>query len=271
MNGSTFPHRSALADYCETYAQSYECNAVLVKLFSRWVQFDLLVSLLTADAEYRLGNRNTPMTMGELKEESRLSHRAIQIFLPTLAFYRLIKIQTHPDDRRVRSLVPQPRLEKILTDWLTQAFRFIDRCKFNDAIPLTPLLQDPDWFLSFKGLAGRAYLSGALPWREYPLIAFFAERHAGFQLLAVTMSCHYRERPYMDARRFKSLFGVSRSHIYKLLLDAKAHGWIDRCEDSPAYVPTQAMVTSFEAFVIAESRFLIHHATMSKPSQMGRP
>ncbi|MCD8504935.1 MAG: hypothetical protein LRY49_08110 [Burkholderiaceae bacterium] len=73
-------HHGALADYCEAFAQSYECNALLVKLFSKWIQFDLLVSLLTADAEFRLGKRTTQMTVGEIKEESGLSHRAIQIF-----------------------------------------------------------------------------------------------------------------------------------------------------------------------------------------------
>ncbi|MCD8516424.1 MAG: hypothetical protein LRY56_04865 [Burkholderiaceae bacterium] len=257
-------HHGALADYCEAFAQSYECNALLVKLFSKWIQFDLLVSLLTADAEFRLGKRTTQMTVGEIKEESGLSHRAIQIFLPTLAFYRLIEIHSLPNDRRARTVIPLPKLEKVLTDWLTQAFRFIDHCDLNNAIKLSPLLQDPEWFLQFKAQAGRACLSGEFAWQDYPLIAFFSERHAGFQLLAIVMCCHYRGQPCTNVSRYKSLFGVSRSHIFKLVQDAKAHGWIDQDAATAGYVPTEAMVVAFEAFVLDEAKFLLHHATTSR-------
>lgn len=266
MQDQTIIDRDALAAYCEAFAQSYECNAILVKLFSKWVQFDLLVSLLTADAEYRLGQRAIPMTVGEIKQESGLSHRTIQILLPTLAFYRLIEIQALPNDRRSRVVIPLPKLEKVLTNWLAQAFRFIDCCKFGNARKLSPLLEDPDWFLAFKSQAGRAYLSGELPWQHYPLIAFFAERHAGFQMLAVIMSCHYRGRPYADSNRYKSLFGVSRSHLYKLLQDAKEQGWICRRDDLPAYDPTPAMAVAFEKFVIEEAWFLLRHGVASSVS-----
>lgn len=257
-------HHGALADYCEAFAQSYECNALLVKLFSRWIQFDLLVSLLTADAEYRLGKRITPMTVGEIKEESGLSHRAIQIFLPTLAFYRLVEIHPLPNDRRTRAVIPLPKIGKVLTDWLTQAFRFIDHCELNNAIKLSPLLQDPDWFLRFKAQAGRASLSGEFAWQDYPLVAFFSERHAGFQLLAIVMCCHYRGQPCTNVSRYKSLFGVSRSHIFKLVQDAKARGWIDHDAATAGYVPTEAMVVAFEAFVLDEAQFLLHHAKTSR-------
>lgn len=258
-------HRDALGAYCRAFAESYECNAILVKLFSNWIQFDLLISLLTADAEYRLGKRATPMTIGEIKEESNLSHRAIQIFLPTLAFYKLIEIHPLPNDRRARSVIPLPKLEKVLTDWLTQAFKFIDSCEFVDAIKLSPLLHDQDWFLAFKGQAGRAYLSGVFSWRDYPLIAFFSERVAGFQLLAVIMSSHYLGQPCTNVTRYRSLLGVSRSHLYKLLQNAKSHGWIDQDLVTSAYVPTQAMVTAFEEFVIDEAQFLLNH---TKPSRL---
>lgn len=261
-------HHGALADYCEGFAQSYECNAILVKLFSKWIQFDLLVSLLTADAEHRLGARTTPMTVGEIKEESGLSERAIQIFLPTLAFYRLIEIHPSPNDRRARTVTPLPKIERILTDWLTQAFRFIDRCEFNDAVKLSPMLQDPDWFLRFKAQAGRASLSGEFAWRDYPLVAFFSDRHAGFQLLAVIMACHYRGRPCKDLSKYKSLFGVSRSHLYKLLQDAKAHGWIEQDAGLSTYMPTAAMLNAFEAFVIDEAQFLLGHATASRTDSL---
>jgi hypothetical protein len=263
MPQQTILHHGALADYCEAFAQSYECNALLVKLFSKWIQFDLLVSLLTADAEFRLGKRTTPMTVGEIKEESGLSHRAIQIFLPTLAFYRLIEIQSLPNDRRVRTVIPLPKIEKVLTDWLEQAFRFIDQCHFQDAIKLSPLLRDPDWFLTFKAQAGRASLSGEFAWQDYPLIAFFSQRHAGFQLLAIVMCCHYRGQPCMNVSRYKSLFGVSRSHIFKLVQDAKTHGWLGQEAATAGYVPTEAMVVAFEAFVVDEAQFLLQHATAS--------
>lgn len=256
-------HRGALADYCEAFAQSYECNALLVKLFSKWIQFDLLVSLLTADAEFRLGKRTTPMTVGEVKEESGLSDRAIQIFLPTLAFYRLIEIHPLPNDRRARTVIPLPKIERVLTDWLEQAFRFIDQCELHDAIKLSPLLQDPDWFLTFKARAGRASLSGEFAWQDYPLIAFFSQRHAGFQLLAIVMCCHYRGQPCVNVGRYKSLFGVSRSHIFKLVQDAKAHGWLFQDEVTTGYAPTEAMIVAFEAFVVDEAQFLLRHAASS--------
>lgn len=253
-------HHSALADYCANFAQSYECNAILVKLFSKWVQFDLVVSLLTADAEYRLGQRATPMTVSEVKQESGLSERAVQILLPTLAFYRMVQVNSLPNDRRVKTVTPLPRLEKVLTDWLAQAFQFIDRCEFGDAINLSPLLQDAEWFLMFKCRAGQAHRRGEFAWRDYPLVAFFSERHAGFQLLAAIMSCHYRGQPYTAYDRYKSLFGVSRSHLYKLLQEAKAHGWLDQQAQSPAYTPTDTTVMAFEEFVIDECQFLRRHA-----------
>ena len=268
MAKHNFLHRGALADYCEAFAQSYECNVLLVKLFSKWIQFDLLVSLLTADAEFRLGKRTTPITVREIKEESGLSHRVIQIFLPTLAFYRLIKTHPLPNDRRARTVIPLPKIEKVLTDWLEQAFQFIDQCHFQDAIKLSPLLQDPDWFLTFKAQAGRASLSGEFAWQDYPLIAFFSQRHAGFQLLVIVMCYHYRGQPCVNVSRYKILVGVSRSHIFKLVQDAKTHGWLFQDEATTGYVPTEAMVVAFEAFVVDEAQFLLQHATSHATSSL---
>lgn len=251
--------REALAIYCETFANSYRYNAVLIKLVSRWDLFDMAAAIMTADAEWQMGIRQAPMAMGELKRSLRISPRSVQVLVPILSFYGLVKVCANPEDKRISWIHPLPKLEGPFLVWLLAALSFIDACS-PEQPPLSALTKETNALQMFKAHAGRDYLNGALPWDQHELIRYFAQRDAGFQLLCSLMVSHYRNTPFNSVSSFRSLFGVSRSHLHNMLKQAKKEKWLEYDKDRRVYLCTLRMIESFETFVLAEAHFLKRHA-----------
>jgi hypothetical protein len=252
-------NHQVLAEYCEAFARSFRGNAILVKLVSRLTHYDLLIAILITEAEWRLGTRASPMTIGELKRSSNLSPRSIQVITTALRFYDLLETRVNPDDRRSQILLGTPKLDRIFLEWLQPGLLFLDHCLPPHQIKAFNILEDPDLLMSFKANAGRAYLEGALDWSRYEEMAYFGQHHAGFQLLASLLACHYQGQTYTTSAGFHSLFGVSQSHIRNILTGAAAKELVNFSVRDQAVRCTPKLINGFEQYILDELAFFESH------------
>ena len=164
-----------------------------------------------------------------------------QAIIALLRWGGYIEPTTDPADRRRKVMVPTARM--------TESFREMVRDQFTALSMAAPeyanaprRLDDPAFFAAFLRRQHRGFLNGFRLTGLSPVAERFMDRNCGFPLL---ISLYLAGEQPVSVSALARRFGVSRTHVMRLLADAEAEGLALR-EPAPRRLPGLAdVVASF--------------------------
>jgi len=177
------------------------------------------------------GSGLTPSRMKELCREFDICSRGrAEVMLSLMRYAGYLSPAPDPRDRRVNRLVATPRLVALLRErW---------RVWFTALAPMLPegraaldVLDDENFaremlkamMLRFR--AGNRFIAVPIP-DDMPALQLFADRNAGMLILASLISTAEADGATASIAGLARRFGVSRTHVLKLLRDAEDEGSI---------------------------------------------
>lgn len=225
-----FPEARKL--YLDGFLAVYEGDPFLVRLLIEMGRIALYVLIVSLDAAQDPARRETWLTIGLLKQViaqfGLASSRHVDHLVACLCAVGFLEQRPSERDRRVRILAPTEKLRAHDRDWLVAQYS-----------PLTVLYPQHDYSLVMQGdldfqalhrrtttlfipLGGKLTLS-------VPDVTLFLERAGGYLVIATVLQSAMAQAdqhagvPYAD---IGDRFGISRTHVRKLLTAAEERGLV---------------------------------------------
>jgi hypothetical protein len=250
---------AARAAFVEAVLALYEGNAFLNRLLLeavRQITFNMIVQLY---CRYDEADRSTWPTMRLLKQQMVLfglsSPRRIEDLVAKLVRFKLLQQRPSQHDGRVRILTPTTAMMSLDLDWLAALYRPL-QVMFPDPGYPEPVKCDPAFQRVQRVVALGFSERGADILASNPGMLLFHTRDAGVtilvKLIQMTLAAGKStvELSYSD---IGTRFGVSRTHVRKLLEDAERADLMRLSGKGERLVELKpAMLGAFDRFV-AES------------------
>ena len=264
---------AARAALVEAVLALYEGNAFLNRLLLeavRQITFNMIVQLY---CRYDEADRSTWPTMRLLKQQMVLfglsSPRRIEDLVAKLVRFKLLQQRPSQHDGRVRILTPTTAMMSLDLDWLGALYRPL-QVMFPDPGYPEPVKRDPAFQRVQRVVALGFSERGADILASNPGMLLFHTRDAGVtilvKLIQMTLAAGKStvELSYSDVG---TRFGVSRTHVRKLLEDAERADLMRLSGKGERLVELKpAMLGAFDRFV-AESMSghdLLYGITLSR-------
>ena len=210
----------------------YEHNPFLNRLLLEVGRNILFVVIMCLHARHDEDDRDTWPTLQLVKDSmvafGLASPRRVADLVSRLIKTRYLAQQVSPHDRRVRILVPTPRMIAQDQDWLTSHYVPL-QVMFPDPGYASIIGRDPAFHLQQRVVAGSLFPMAVSLMQRNPVIMHFQRREAGVMLLIKLMQL---AGPSLDTSREISYsdigerFGVSRTQVRKLMQEAEAQGLV---------------------------------------------
>jgi DNA-binding MarR family transcriptional regulator len=191
----------------------------------RQVTFNLIVSL---HLRHEVTDRTTWPTPRRLKDElstfGLASERRIDALVARLI--QLGYVESHPSehDRRVRILSPTAKMMSLDREWLVYNYVPL-QVMFPDPGYPEPMARDPAFQRAQRLVALDFSAEGAKLMASNPAVMRFLNRDAGIlvliKLVQMSIPGSAKDLSYAD---IGARFGISRTHVRRLLEDAARHG-----------------------------------------------
>jgi len=250
---------AARAAFVEAVLGLYEGNAFLNRLLLeavRQVTFNMIVQL---HCRYDEADRSTWPTMRLLKQQMVVfglsSPRRIEDLVAKLVRFGFLARRPSLRDGRVRLLTPTAKMMSLDLDWLAALHRPL-QVMFPDIGYSQPIKRDVAFQRAQRVVALGFSARGADVLASNPGMLLFHTRDAGvtilIKLIQMTMAAGNSavELSYSD---IGGRFGVSRTHVRKLLQDAERADLVQVSGQGERLVALKpAMLSAFDRFV-AES------------------
>lgn len=247
----------------------YENNPFLSRLLAVTQRSAVFFNTLTLAAAYDTADRSTWPTIGLLQETmvpyQLSSRRSIEAIVARFAETGYISRQPVASDGRLRLLMPTEKMLAHDLDWLKVYFSPL-AVMFPALGYAAPMRRDRVFRTAVRRV-GRASLGEAVKLlASNPTITFIMNRDAGMMILIKLMQAGSAEGP--KPAGFTDLadrFGISRTHVRRLLRDAEKEGLLRLSEAGVALEPR--LVAAFDRFLadcMAGFHYL-HHLAMASP------
>jgi hypothetical protein len=211
----------------------YEDNPFLTRLLLEAGRYLTFGNIMCMHARYDETDRSTWPTMGRLKESMLqfgvASPRRVEALVARLVHSGFLEMVPAKQDRRVRILTPTERMIDQDLDWLAAHYLPL-HVLYPDA-GYAPLVQRDRAFQTAQRLVCMDFLGhGAGILANNPGIMLFLGRDAGVMILIKLIQMTHAAKdvsaiglsyPDIGAR-----FGVSRTHVREVLLEAERAGFV---------------------------------------------
>jgi DNA-binding MarR family transcriptional regulator len=211
----------------------YEGDVFLTRLLleaARQVIFNMIIHL---HALYDEADRSTWPTIARLKEEmvrfGLASPRRIEALVARLIHNGLLESAPSKQDRRVRILMPTERMLELDRDWLA-ATHLPLQVMFPDPGYDLVMGKDPSFQRAQRLVAKDFHGRGAEILSSNPGIMVFMSRDAGMMILIkLAQAARDAGKSAAEGLTYADIgarFGVSRTHVRKVLADAESAGLV---------------------------------------------
>ena len=246
----------------------YENNPFLSRLLAVTQRSAVFFNTLTLDAAYDAADRSTWPTMGLLQETmvpyQLSSRRSIEAIVARFVETGYMSRRTIATDHRVRLLTPTEKSLIHDLDWVRVYYSPL--VVMFPACGYAPPMRRDRAFRTALRRAGRDSLADAAKLLETnPTITFLMNRDAGMMVLIKLMQTGGAQG--LSRVGFTDLadrFGISRTHVRRILQDAEREGLLRLSEAGVAL--EQPLVAAFDRFLadcMAGFHFLFHLAMAS--------
>jgi hypothetical protein len=250
---------TARSAYIDAVLALYEGDTFLTRLVleaARTVIFAIIISL---DARHDESDRATWPTISLLKQQMAqfglASPRRIEDLVARLIHTGFLESNPAKQDGRVRLLRPADKMLKTDQAWLAAHYLPLDVMFPNPGYP-QPMRRDPSFQQAQRVLAIGFLGHGAQIMAGNPAMMLFLARDAGVTILMKLIQIAGKSEGgacELSHEDIGALFGVSRTHVRKILQDAAKQGLIALSgRGHRAFEITPMMWQAFDRFV-AES------------------
>jgi DNA-binding MarR family transcriptional regulator len=225
-----FSHAQAL--YLDLYEAPFKNNPFLVRLFGSAGRSVAFLTALRLAALQVPGDETTLLTPRRMQEVAVRS-RVIRPRTMTNALARLratgyLKSSPVPGDRRQSALQPTEKALTYYRDWVSAHIRPLAMI-FPDRNYSAGVNGEPDFLLAQRRAGARVIARSGEVLARNPDIMLFLTRDAGYFILTILLQ-QVRDSGGLSAAPLGALsdrFGISRTHVRKVLQTAQAAGLLD--------------------------------------------
>ena len=257
--------------YGEIMPEYFSNNMLLNKVVTEADRFHILVYALYLYDTRDANDPRTGLTLSNLqktcKKQGVASSGRVMAILGIMQLAGYLTRKASVQDSRVVHLAPTPAFIRIVEGWNRAIFRIIDAVTLNDGLADSHVeLPRLGWEMRRRG--AETLLNGWYLLDAYPEPAHFINRDAGWMLLlhCVAQSLRLGERREIapvsvELRSFGKRFGVSRSHLRRLLESAHAADLLEAPPRNGADIRlSPRLVASFLTCMASELSFCREHA-----------
>jgi len=220
--------------YLDRFLEVYGGDPFLVRLLIESGRFFVFHYTTILDAAHDPARRETWPTIGLLKRTMArtgyASGRHIDHLVGRLCAVGYLEMRPAEQDRRVRLLRATERLWAHDRDWLVAHYAPLDFL-YPQHDYRRVMQCSPDFQVLLRGLSTRTYSLGAqiMPAMADLNVVFF-DRAGGFMVIAAVMQAAMESEDYPHASvpyaDIGERFGVSRTHVRKVLVAAEEAGFV---------------------------------------------
>lgn len=219
--------------YLDRFLQVYGGDPFLVRLLIESGRFLVHMIVLVLEAAQDPARRETWATVGLLKQKMSLfgfaSDRQVDLLISRLCEVGYLELEPWQEDRRVRILKTAEKMRVHDRDWM--AAHFAPLTVLYPQHDYAPVMQrDPQFQVVYRRVAAAFLPLAAKIMASLPETMLFFERAAGVMVIAALLQAALAQDdpanaavPYADVG---DQFGVSRTHVRKLLLSAEEAGLV---------------------------------------------
>jgi hypothetical protein len=242
---------AARAAYIEGLFSLYENDRFMNRLLIEATRSVVFFTALVIYAGYDEKDRSSWPTIGVLKravEPYGLSAaRRLDGLISQFVDTGYLVMSTPADDRRVRVLTPAKKMIAHDLEWLAVHYRPL-RVMFPDTGYDPPLQKSPAFQRTLRKISKEFSGYAAQLMAANPSVMFFMQRDAGTMILLKML--YGNEAGTAIRMSFSDLadrFGVSRTHVRKLVKEAEKQSLL-QCSESTVTL-TPALVAAYDRFV----------------------
>ena len=257
---------SGLMRYNELIPAYFSHNLVLNKVVTEAKRFEMLVYALHLYDTRDAGDARSGLTLANLQKlcvaQRVASPGRVRAILGIMQLGGYLTRQRSALDSRIVHFEPTARFIKIVEGWNLSIFQVIDTVdpQHNLANQYARL---PRFGWDMRRNGAEQTLGGWHLLNAFPEVEFFIARDGGWMLLlhCVTACFHAGQGVEIapvsvDLTDFGKRFGVSRSHLRRLLEDAHQAGLLDAAPRNGAHIVIgQRLLASFLTCMAAELAF----------------
>jgi hypothetical protein len=219
--------------YIDRFLEVYDGDPFLVRLLIETGRFSIFITTIVLDAAQDPARRETWLTIGRLKEAMAAtgfaSGRHVDQLVGRLCAVGFMRQEPAAQDRRVRILSATEKLWAHDRDWL--AAHFAPLAILYPRHDYGPLLRrDPQFHAGFRRESISFLALGAKLMVSVPEMALFLRHAGGFMVVAALLQAAmargddaHATVPYAHVG---DRFGISRTHVRRLLTNAEAAGLV---------------------------------------------
>lgn len=251
----------------------YENNPFLSRLLAATQRSAVFFNTLVLAAAHDAADRSTWPTIGLLQETMApyeiSSRRSIEAIVARLVETAYISRQPVTSDHRVRLLMPTEKMLSHDLDWVKVYFSPLAVMFPKDGYA-PPMRRDRDFRTALRRV-GRPSLDSAVKLlASNPTITFIMNRDAGMMILIkLTQMGAAQGAVPVGFGDIADRFGISRTHVRRLLRDCEAEGLVRLSADGVALErPLTASFDRFLADCMAGFHYLSQLA-MASPEMAG--
>lgn len=248
------PHfASARRAYVREILGIYEHDPYLNRLLNEAGRGVVSFSLLCLHAAFIEDLPTTWPTMRRLQERMALfgvsSARRVNDIVARFIGEGFITARAAPSDRRARILEPTAKLIEHDLDWLRAHYVPLE-ILFPSPGYTQPLKRDPAYRKAHRVVGSQMAAHGAKIMNMSPAVMLFMTRDAGimilFKLIEAASAEAGTDEPHLSQTDIGDRFGVSRTHVRKVLKDAEDAGLVET--RGRKFLPTRALCDGFDRF-----------------------
>jgi hypothetical protein len=219
--------------YIDRFLEVYDGDPFLVRLLIETGRFSIFISTIVLDAAQDPARRETWLTIGRLKEAMAAtgfaSGRHVDQLVGRLCAVGFMRQEPAEQDGRVRILSATEKLWAHDRDWL--AAHFAPLATLYPQHDYGPLLRrDPQFHERFRRASVSFLAIGAKAMVAVPEMTLFLQHAGGYMVVAAllqaamaTGDAAHAAVPYAHVG---DRFGISRTHVRRLLTNAEAAGLV---------------------------------------------
>jgi DNA-binding transcriptional ArsR family regulator len=217
----------------------------------------LFIVIMCLHARYDEADRGTWPTLSLVTQSTVLhdvsSPRRIHDLISQFIDAGYIEARSSPQDRRVRILTPTAKMLEQDENWLVAQYLPL-QILFPQPGYARIMERDASFQLAQRLVASSFFALGAQVMAANPVVMQFMRREAGITILMKLMQLVGRKGPAAREEIFYSdignRFGVSRTHVRKVLQEAEGGGLVRLTRDGGRFVEiAPVLVQAFDRFV----------------------
>jgi len=258
----------------------YEHDPHLNRLLLEAGRYVLFIVIMCLQARYDEADRATWPTLGLVTRSTAALGvtSARRIYSLVLQFIKAgyLELRSSPRDRRIRIVTPTAKMVAQDQDWLVSHYLPL-QVLFPEPGYAGIMRRDPAFQLAQRLVASNFFALGARIMADHPIVMQFMSREAGVMILIKLLQLASLQnhatpdgRPGATTEEISysdigASFGVSRTHVRKILQEAEKQDLVRLTRDSAQFVQlTPELVEAFDRFLAAgmSGHDLIHQLAM---------